>query len=425
LIKSIHYKYFIEYSQELGYNFFMTKKTAVDSKIAGVRNEKIVLELLRDNGALSQAQICAKTGLRSSTISYIVGRLREKDLIIERAGKSSKRGAKPVLMDLNPAGIFFIGTEVNSSYLMTGLFDFNSDLVDHVEVSLDSDRSVDHVVHLLEVSIMGLLSKNGIEMAKLGGIGVTLSGSISPEGRVQLSSSLGWKNVPLKKLLTSKFDCLINIYTTKVRLLAEMNIQSSLSSKNIVYFNIANGVGLTVVSDGNLLNGATNRCGELGHVVVDPDGPLCGCGQRGCLETLISGPSLAGKMKADLGAGTSSVLSDLISEQDMPERILEQLKQAITLDDSYALTVRDFIAEHISRSAATAINLFDPDLLILGGYVSETCIDYFIEQIKKEMAGYVYDESSRTIGIVHARAGRQSMMRGVAAAVLHELFTTE
>jgi len=399
--------------------------TAIDSKDAGYRNEKRVIELLRREGALSQSQICHKTGLRSSTISYIARRLREKDLIVEKPGKSSKRGAKPVLIDLNPSGLFIIGAEINASHLLIGLFDFTSELVDCIEVALDSERSVERVVDLLEVSTMGLISKNGIPKDKLAGIGVTLSGSVSSEGHVELSSSLGWKKVPLKELLAPKFDCLVNIHTTKVRLLAEINIQPSLLSKNIVYFNVANGVGTTVMADGQLLHGATRRFGELGHVVIDPEGPVCGCGQKGCLEALISGPSLARKIKRDLANGTCSVLSDLIGEQDTPETILEKLKEAIELGDTYALELRDVVAEHISRSAATVINLFDPDILILAGYVSEVCMDTFINRIKERFDGYVYDASSRTVDIMRAHAGRQSMMRGVAAAVLHELFTTE
>ena len=397
---------------------------AVDSKTAGVRNEKLVIGLLWDKGALSQAQICKKTGLGSSTISYIVGRLREKGLIIEQPGQSRKRGAKPILIDLNPTGQFIIGAEINPSYLLTGLFDFKNRLVDVVKVPLDPTHSVENVLHLLEVNIKGLLSKNNISHEKLAGIGVTLSGSISAEGVVQLSSPLGWKNVPLKKQLHQIFDCPVDIYTTKVRLLAEMNAQPALSSKNIVYLNVANGVGTTVILDGRLLHGSTNRCGELGHIVIDPDGPVCGCGQRGCLEAHVSGPAIAKKIRQDLAAGTQSILSESITEQDGPEDIVEKWKQAIDRNDSYSMRLCDFVADKISRSAAIAINLYDPDTLILSGYV---VMDRpgFIEKIKSRFASDVYDQASRNIEIMFARAGQHALIIGVATAVLQEQFMIE
>ncbi len=399
--------------------------TAIDSKNAGLRNEKQVIDLIRREGGLSQSQICKKTGLGSSTITYIVGRLRGKGLIVEKPGQSKKRGAKPVLIDINPSGQFIIGTEINPSYLLIGLFDFNCGLIDHIKVSANLDHSVENVVHLLEVNIKGLLSKNDILHDKVVGIGITLSGSISSEGNVQLSSPLGWKNVPLKELLTQKFDCPVDIYTTKVRLLAEMNAHPSLSSKNIVYLNIANGVGMTSMIDGQLIHGSTNRCGELGHVVIDPEGPLCGCSQRGCLEAHISGPAIAKMIKNDIAAGTNSVLAESITSQDMPEDIAEKLKQAIEGNDSYAIGIREFIADRLGRSAAMAINLFDPDVLILAGYVSEICTAYFVEGIESRFESDVYDQSSRNIMVICARSGQQALVRGVAAAVLQEQFNSE
>ena len=399
-------------------------KNAVDSKTAGIRNEKLVIGLLRDKGALSQAQICKETGLISSTISYIVGRLREKGLIIEQPGQSSKRGAKPILIDINPTGQFIIGAEINPSYLLTGLFDFKNQLVDVVKLSLDPSHSVENVLHLMEVNSKGLLSKHNISYDKLAGIGVTLSGSVSTEGVVQLSSTLGWKNVPLKKQLYQIFDCPVDIYTTKVRLLAEMNAQPALSSNNVVYLNVANGVGTTAIIDGRLIHGSTNRCGELGHIVIDPDGPMCGCGQRGCLEAHISGPAIAKKIRQDLAAGTRSALSELIDEQDGPEDIVEKWKQAIDRSDSYSIGLCDFVADRVSRSVAIAINLFDPDTLILAGYVIMEN-NGIIGQIKKRFATDVYDQASRNIEIMFARAGQHALIIGVATAVLQDQFMIE
>ena len=171
--------------------------------------------------------------------------------------------------------------------------------------------------------------------------------------------------------------------------------------------------------------GSTNRCGELGHVVIDPEGPLCGCGQRGCLEAHISGPAIAKKIKDDIAAGTISVLAKLITSQDTPEDNAEKLKQAIENNDAYAIGIRGFIADRLSRSAAMAINFFDPDSLILAGYVCEMCADYFAECIKSRFKSDVYDQSSRNIEVVFARAGQQALISGVAAAVLQEQFKLE
>ncbi len=397
-------------------------KNAIDSKLAGQRNERLVIELLKGQRALSQTQICEMTGLGSSTISYIVGRLRDKLLIVERPGKSTKRGAKPTVIEINPEGQFVIGTEINPSFILTGIFDFNAKLVDSIKIPLDTDRSAENVVQLLEVNIKGLLGKNDIPTDKLIGIGITLSGSISKDGVVELSSPLSWKNVPLKELLSPKFDCSVDIFTTKVRLLAEMNAEPALSSDNIIYLNIANGVGTTVIVDGKLVRGSTNRGGELGHIVIDPNGPVCGCGQRGCLETHISGPALAAKIRADILNGLETILSEQLENANIPEEVIKKWATAVEQGDKYALDIREFIAEKLSSSAALAINLYDPDTIILAGYISDTNTEFFAEAIKKKFATNVYDESSRSIEIISARVKEQALIRGVVAAVMQKEF---
>jgi len=399
-------------------------KNAIDSKSAGQRNEKLVIALLREKGSLSQAQICENIGLQSSTVSYIVGRLREKQLIIEQVGQSAKRGAKPTVIKINPNGQFIVGVEINPSYILAGLFNFSSESIDNIKVPLDSERTVENVISLLEINIKGLLSKNDIPDDKLIGIGVTLSGSISKQGVVQLSSPLGWKNVPLKKLFSDKFECPVDIYTTKVRLLAEMNIEPRLSSQNIVYLNVANGVGSTIVIDGRLIHGSTNRCGELGHIVIDSNGPICGCGQKGCLEAHISSPAIAAKIRNDISNGVKTILSEQIDDTDIPEEVIKKWSIAAGQGDKYALSIRDFIADKLSGSAVMAINLYDPDIIILAGYVNDANADYFAKAIKSRFATDVYDESSRNIEIIPARIKEQALIRGVVAAVLQKEFET-
>lgn len=396
-------------------------RNQINSKSVGWRNEKMVLALLKEHGTMSQSRICELTRLGSSTVSTIVSRLREKNLITEIPGQSGKRGAKPVLISMNPIGQYILGVEVNPNTIRIGLFDFHCDLTDQIAIPLGSDHSVENVIRLLEINIKGLISKEGIVPEKVMGIGVTLSGSVTPEGIVELSSPLGWKMVPLKRLLAERFEWPIKLYTTRVRLLAEIRAEPALSSKNIFYFNIADGVGSTILIDGHLIHGATNRCGELGHLIVQPDGPPCGCGHNGCLEAFISGPAIAQKIRSEIAGGIETCLAEWIRQDTIPDEIMELLSRAADQHDPYALSVRDFIAEHLCWAASMAINLFDPDVMILAGYVSQPFLSYLIKKIRDQFADRVYDPSSRDMEIIGARGGRQALIRGVAAAVFQDV----
>lgn len=396
------------------------KSNTIDSKNAGLRNEKLVLQIIRQHGELSQSHICKLTGLGSSTVSYITGRLREKNLILERTGQSNKRGAKPVILSINPEGRFIISISINPSHVVVGLFDFTCRLKEKIDVALDGDNSVQNVCSVAEITAHGLLGKYKISEQDLLGIGVVLSGTISPEGVVKLSSPLGWKDVALKEILSEKFQCDTAIYSTRVRFLAEIRVDPELVSKSALYLNVADGVGGTLFADGRIIDGATGRFAELGHIVVDSNGPLCGCGHRGCLEAFVSGPAIAKKIRADIDSGIDSSLISQITADDIAEDVVSKWGQAIARGDSYSMRVRESVAAHLSRIAAVAIDCFDPQVVVLAGYVLNQSIDYFAKAIEARLGTDVYDNQSRKIEITQTKAGKDVLIKAVATAILQD-----
>lgn len=392
----------------------------IDSKRAGIRNEKLVLSLLRQQGPLSQVEICNMAGLSSSTASYIVGRLREKGLIIEKRGRSKKRGAKPIIVSINPTGSYVIGVEVNPSRLYVGLFDFQCNLIESIRIPTGEDLSPQSVVINLEMNLRGLLSKHNIDSEKLLGIGVTVSGSVNKEGVVELSSPLGWKAVPLKKLLEDRLEGNVKIFTTRVRLLAEIALDPELTYQNVLYLNIADGVGGHCIIDGNLAHGATNRSGELGHVVVERDGPQCGCGHKGCLEAIVGGPALAKHILKDIAAGRDTILRNRVGEHDDPESIVSAWGNAISENDPYATELLNMVTDYLSRAAAVAINCYDPDVVIISGYVARQCGQKLISDIRQRIETDVFDNTARSIHIKAAQAGIEGLIRGAASAIIQQ-----
>jgi len=399
------------------------KNSPIDSKCAGERNEKLILSLLRKHGRLSQTQLCRLAGIGSSTASTIVLRLREKNLISERQGESDKRGPKPVLLELNPNSRCVIAMEINPSYLVIGIYDSLGSNIDKIKLLLGTDHSVEHVVELVSVNLTGLIKRSGIEEEKILGLGITLSGSISPEGVIELSSPLGWKEVHLKQILQEHIKYPIRIYSTKVRILAEIAIEPSLAAKNILYLNVANGVGSTLYMDGQIMNGTTGRFGEIGHTIVDPNGPLCGCGHHGCLEAFVSGPAIARKILCDMKEGAKSVLEGWLAGDDghvVPEEVIEFWGKAMRQADSYSLKIREQLGKYLSQAAAQAINAYDPDTVVLAGYVCQQCPGYFAQAIRERIRTEVYDWSLRKVEIIAARCGEEALINGVTAAVLQK-----
>lgn len=395
-------------------------KSPIDSKSAGRRNEKLILSLLRKHGSLSQTQLCRLVGIGSSTASTIVSRLREKGLVLENRGISDRRGPKPVILSLNPDCRTVISIEINPSFIVIGLFDFIGQILDKVQIPLGSDHDPEHVISLIRGRLKDLLDNRNLISKNILGAGVTLSGSVSSGGVVHLSSPLGWKDVPLGQMLSEHFLFPIAVYSDRVRLLAEIAADSELASKNILYLNVANGVGSTAYMNGRLVYGATGRYGEIGHNVIDSNGPLCGCGHRGCLEAHIAGPALAAKIERDVKNGTQTALAKGLGDHPTPETLLAAWPDAVAEQDPYALILRDYVAERLSRCAAEAINAYDPDVLILAGYVNLLFAEHFARAIRNRMTQAVYDYAVRQIEVRSARAGQDALIYGICAAVLQD-----
>jgi predicted NBD/HSP70 family sugar kinase len=397
-------------------------KSPIDSKSAGRRNEKLILSLLRKHESLSQTQLCRLVGIGSSTASTIVSRLRDKGLVLENRGLSDRRGPKPVILRLNPDRFTVIGIEINPSYVTVGLFDFIGKMTDKIQISIGTNHSAEHVLSLVCDRLQALLNEHNLSPEYILGAGVTLSGSVSSGGIVHLSSPLGWKDVPLRQMLSEHFEFPIALYSNRVRLLAEIAADPELASKNILYLNVANGVGSTVYMNGRLVYGATGRYGEIGHNVIDANGPLCGCGHRGCLEAHIAGPALAAKIQRDIQNGAQTSFADSLNAHSMPETLLAVWPDAIAEQDAYAMVLRDYVAERLSRCAAEAINGFDPDVLILAGYVNLLFADYYARTIREQMARTVYDNAVRNIEIRSAKAGQDALIYGICTAVFQDMF---
>lgn len=392
----------------------------IDSKRAGQRNEKLILSLLRKHGSLSQSQLCRLVGIGSSTASTIVARLRDKGFVLEQRGVSVRRGPKPVNLTLNPDSSSIIAIEINPSYCLIGLFDFVGQLIRKVRLPLGTDHSPDGVTDLIASSLKSLLKESRLASEQILGVGVTLSGSVSSSGLVHLSSPLGWKDVPLCQMLSRQLDLPVTVYSNRVRLLAEIALDSDLASRNILYLNVANGVGSTVYMNGGLVFGSTGRYGEIGHNVIDPEGPVCGCGHQGCLEAYISGPALACAIARDVQDGVQTLLAKNLNNGSTPETLLSVWPEAVAAQDAYAIGLRHRVAVYLSRSAAEAINSYDPDTVILGGYICQLFAEDFIDAIERQIAGAVYDNEVRQIDIRTAKAGEDALICGVCDAVFRD-----
>ncbi|MFI4911442.1 MAG: ROK family protein [Sedimentisphaeraceae bacterium JB056] len=391
------------------------KKEPADFKDIALQNEKLVIALLRRHGVMSQTQLRKLSGLSMSTSSYIIARLRNKGYILETKGESKKRGAKPVNLQIDPNGCFAIGIEIKTDSVLAGLFDFNANLIGEISEPA-TDTSPDSMAIIVKKCVEFLVEEYQQAQGKIAGVGIAISGSIRDDGVVVLSSPLGWKNVAFKHKLTEIIDLPVNVYTTEVRMLAEMDMEAP--QTNMIYINIGNGVGGHVILDGNLCHGATGRIGEIGHVVVDPDGDICGCGNKGCLETLISGRAIAAKIKSDMSSGNYPELQGFVKKDDLPETVVSRWGSRLESGCKYSEQLASEISASLSDVVCMMVNICDPEIITLAGYVSDSCFGYLKTSLLEAFKTKVYNYSERKFAVVKAKAGIHALIKGAAISVL-------
>ncbi len=391
------------------------RKEPADFRDIALQNEKLVIRLLRRHGTLSQTQLRRLSGMSMSTSSYVISRLRNKGYVLEKKGESTKRGAKPVNLAINPLGCFAVGVEIKTQSVYAGVFDFNAELIAEAAEPITSTHP-EIIADAVKRIVSRLTSENPLAQGKIRGVAAAVSGSIKDNSLVVLSSPLGWENVPFGEILAEKLDAAVTICTTQVRMLAEMDIEAP--EQNVVYINIGNGVGGHIILDGHLCSGATGRIGELGHITVEPGGEKCGCGNKGCLETVISGRAIAKQIKSDIQKNKCHALKGQITEEDLPETIVEKWGVRLRNKDPYSITLAEQTAGKLSKVVCDMVNICDPQTLTLAGYVSDVCFDFLKKRLLTDFKTNVYNYSARNLEIKKAKCGHKALIKGAAISLL-------
>lgn len=330
-------------------------------------NLALVLRHLRDQGPRSRADIAVETRLNKATVSSLVADLVQHGLVRETGRQHQGGVGRPGrILELDGAAVGALGLEVNADYVAA----YGTDLAGRVLV--DRRESFDAMTATPERAIARLArvsEQASSEMGRLGamvaGITVAVPGLVDvTRGEVLYAPNLGWRHVPV----VARFRAALGDPTTPVRVdndanlsaLAEFWSGSAAGTPHLVFIIGEVGVGGGVIIDGVLLRGADGFSGEVGHLPVDPAGERCGCGRTGCWETKVGLAVLVGKAAPDLAYGSDPV-------RDVDERLSEVLRRADDGDEAAGAAL-DEVGRWLGLGASILVNLFNPRVLVLGGY---------------------------------------------------------
>jgi len=382
-----------------------------------------LVKLLHSDGAKSNSDICRVLNISSPTSIVLINELLSEGIIEKKGKGKSIGGRKPELYSLKNNSFYVLCIEMDRFKTEMAILDNNNNAITGVKsfyLKLTKDKSA--IKPLYEFATE-LISSSGIDPSRLVGIGLGMPGLVDSDAGKNFTylvdNSLESKT--LQDVLEEKFKKPVYFQNdVKTNTLAECRFGLALNKKNALVLLMDWGIGLGIIMDGKLQTGMTGFAGEIGHIPFVKEGELCHCGKRGCLETVASGIALARMAKEGIKSGQISLLNALSEEE------IEQIEPQIVIDaankgDQYAINILSHIGENLGKAVATLIQLFNPELIILGGKIAEAK-QYITIPMRHAINTYCMARIREQTKIVPSTLGHSAGILGSASIVIENTF---
>ncbi|KEQ22056.1 ROK family glucokinase [Paenibacillus tyrfis] len=310
----------------------------------------------------------------------------------------------------------YVGVDLGGTAIKVGLCDAQGKLLQTYEGPTGTEHGAEVVLENIAQYVRKLVDESPYEWEQVAGIGAGIAGFMDiPEGFIKLSPNLGWRNVPVKKILEEKLGKTVKIDNdANVAALGEAWSGAGAGIPNVVCYTLGTGVGGGVIIHGRIYQGYNGMAGELGHMVVVPDLEAieCGCGKKGCLETVSSATGIIrmAKEAVERGEHTSLALVENIMAKDVFD--------AAKTGDETALRIINRAALYLGKSMAAISVVLNPQRFIVGGGVSKAG-DILFDAIRKYYNEYAQETAKEGVDIVPAVLGNDAGVVGAAGLNLH------
>jgi predicted NBD/HSP70 family sugar kinase len=299
--------------------------------------------------------------------------------------------------------------------------DLDANVLRYIEPALvpPSPRDPEATIAATIGAIDDVLRLANIEPNRLLGIGLGVNGTVDQEAGVsRLAPHFGWHDVPLAEPISARFGIPVHLENdARTLTIAEQWFGAGRDVDHFATVVVGYGIGAGLVTNRQLYRGAIGAAGEFGHSVVHPDGPLCSCGKRGCLEAFAGVPAILREIEAALAAGCSSVLAG------SKPLTLEAVAQAAQEGDGLALEVLATAGAWLGIGVANLVNVANPELIVMNGEALALGRPY-LDPMESALRERAFDSLADSLRIVLEPGGNELWARGAACIVLSSLFTS-
>lgn len=258
-------------------------------------NKSQVFDLVRKKGPISRTEIARTIGLSMPTVMKITEEFTRKNLLMEIGKGESRGGRQPELLELNSDSKFCIGVGIGRSRTYAVMINLIGEVVCREIMETGNTAYPEVWINRLIETIEQLIQNSGIMENQILGMGIGMPGILDiKNGEVLFSPDFHWENVKLLEPVKKRFSMDITLENANRALaMGEYFFGAGIESKNFLVVNLGHGIGSAIVREGEFYRGSSGSSGEIGHIVLEKDGPQCNCGNKGCLEAIASGNAIA------------------------------------------------------------------------------------------------------------------------------------
>jgi predicted NBD/HSP70 family sugar kinase len=387
--------------------------------------ELAILHLIHSGLYSSRLKLAQETGLSPASITPIIQSLINKGLVVEGAAVSSTLGRRPIPLEIRSDAAYFVGVDIGSFYLRVVITDINGNITYQHQSKTAISEGRNLVVKRAFEATHDVICKSGLPKAAIKGIGLAHSGVIDSQNGVVLSfprpgQMAEWKDIPLKALFQKEFQipCLLEDSVRTIAI-AEKRFGLGKELNDFLYIDVGVGIGAAIFRDGKLYSGAGGKAGEFGHITVDENGPLCSCGNNGCLEAVASCAAIIDAVETAMKRGVDSQIRTLTGG-DLDQVSIELIAQAAANGDSLAFRVLQESASYIANGLAIIVNLLNPTHIIFGGALFRAAphlLTYPIPSIIKQRS---LEKSSNDVQLLVSPLGSEAGALGASWLIAEE-----
>ncbi len=307
--------------------------------------------------------------------------------------------------------------DVGGTKVLGAIFNENDEIIYRLKKRSKSSGEGSADVEKVIVDVVEeMIAESGIDRSKLNAIASCAPGVIDQDrGIVLFTPNLPWRNYDMAGAMRKRFGVPFFVGNdVNLGVLGEFHFGAARGFKNVVGFFVGTGLGGGLILNGSLFTGNQFKGAEYGHMILDPEGPLCNCGQRGCLETFSSKTGMTSYIRQQLARGRESLMAEAVQEGVFRSK---KLKRALAAGDKVAQEAVDRACHYLAIATGNMINTISPDLVLYGGGVIEAMGELFLEKVLAEVDRYCFPQIRSTVELKTASLGDDSILYGDLAMI--------